>query len=68
VEEDTAKAIREQDRVPNRLPMNRAAFEIEKQSMLSHGDIKNDFDVHKWAATEFLEMAASVPTPFAAAV
>ncbi len=26
--------------------------------MLSHGYIKNDFDVHKWAAPEFLESAA----------
>jgi len=26
--------------------------------MLSHGYIKNDFDVHKWAAPEFLEKAA----------
>ena len=26
--------------------------------MLSHGYIKNDFDVYKWAAPEFLEKAA----------
>ena len=26
--------------------------------MLSHGYIKNDFDVRKWAAPEFLEEAA----------
>ena len=26
--------------------------------MLSHGYIKNDFDVHEWAAPEFLETAA----------
>jgi hypothetical protein len=26
--------------------------------MLSHGYIKNDFDVRKWAAPEFLEQAA----------
>ena len=26
--------------------------------MLSHGYIKNDFDVHKWARPEFLEQAA----------
>jgi hypothetical protein len=26
--------------------------------MLSHGYIKNDFDVQKWAAPEFLEKAA----------
>jgi hypothetical protein len=27
--------------------------------MRSHGYIKNDFDVDKWAAPEFLEKAAS---------
>jgi hypothetical protein len=27
--------------------------------MLSHGYIHNDFDVHAWAAPEFLEKAAS---------
>jgi hypothetical protein len=26
--------------------------------MLSHGYIKNDFDVQKWSAPEFLEQAA----------
>ena len=26
--------------------------------MLSHGYIKNDFDVHEWAAPEFFEKAA----------
>jgi hypothetical protein len=26
--------------------------------MLSHGYIKNDFDVHEWAAPEFLEESA----------
>jgi hypothetical protein len=26
--------------------------------MVSHGYIKNDFDVQKWAAPEFLEQAA----------
>jgi hypothetical protein len=26
--------------------------------MLSHGYIKNDFDVEKWAAPQFLEQAA----------
>jgi hypothetical protein len=26
--------------------------------MLSHGYIKNDFDVQKWAAPKFLEQAA----------
>ena len=26
--------------------------------MVSHGYIKNDFDVHEWARPEFLEQAA----------
>jgi hypothetical protein len=32
--------------------------EIGKDFMLSHKYIKNDFDVQKWAAPEFLEKAA----------
>ena len=32
--------------------------EIGKDFMLSHGYIENDFDVHEWAAPEFLEKAA----------
>jgi hypothetical protein len=34
------------------------SVEIGKDFMLSHGYIKNDFDVKKWAAPEFLEQAA----------
>ena len=41
--------------VPNLSPQNLASVEIGKDFMLSHGYIKNDFDVHKWAAPEFLE-------------
>ena len=33
-------------------------MEIGKGFMRSHGYIKHDFDVHKWAAPEFLEQAA----------
>ena len=33
-------------------------LKIGKDFMLSHGYIKNDFDVHEWAAPEFLEQAA----------
>ena len=44
--------------MPNLSPLNLAAVEIGKNFMLSHGYIKNDFDVHKWAAPEFLEQAA----------
>ena len=44
--------------VPNLSPQNLASVEIGKNFMLSHGYIKNDFDVHEWAAPEFLEQAA----------
>jgi hypothetical protein len=37
---------------------NLAAIEVGKDFMLSHGYIKNYFDVKKWAAPEFLERAA----------
>ena len=33
-------------------------MEIGKNFMLKHGYIKNDFDVKKWAAPEFMEQAA----------
>ena len=44
--------------VPNLSPQNMASIEIGKDFMLKHGYIKNDFDVYKWAAPEFLEQAA----------
>jgi hypothetical protein len=44
--------------VPNLSPQNLKSVDIGKQFMLSHGYIKNDFDVQKWAAPEFLEQAA----------
>jgi hypothetical protein len=31
---------------------------LGKNFMLGHGYIKNDFDVHQWAAPEFLDQAA----------
>ncbi len=34
------------------------SIKIAKDFMLSHGYIKNDFDVDTWAAPEFLEKAA----------
>ena len=49
---------RDRDMVPNLSLQNLAAIEIGKDFMLSHGYIKNDFDVHKWAAPEFAEEAA----------
>ena len=44
--------------MPNLSPQNLASVEIGKDFMLSHGYIKNDFDVQEWAAPEFLEQAA----------
>jgi len=56
--EDTYGGIRHIDMVPNLSPQNLVSVEIGKDFMLSHGYIKNDFDVHEWAAPEFLEKAA----------
>ena len=33
------------------------SIEIGKDFMLEQGYIKNDFDVHEWAAPQFLEQA-----------
>jgi hypothetical protein len=46
------------DMVPNLSPQNLAAIAIGKDFMRSHGYIKNDYDVQKWAAPQFLEQAA----------
>jgi ABC-type nitrate/sulfonate/bicarbonate transport system substrate-binding protein len=56
--EDTHRSILDVDMVPNLSPQTLAAVEIGKEFMFSHGYIKNDFDVHRWAAPEFLEQAA----------
>jgi ABC-type nitrate/sulfonate/bicarbonate transport system substrate-binding protein len=56
--EDTYEGIKHIDMVPNLSPQNLASVEIGKDFMFSHGYIKNDFDVNKWAAPEFLEAAA----------
>jgi ABC-type nitrate/sulfonate/bicarbonate transport system substrate-binding protein len=56
--EDTYRGIKDIDMVPNLSPQNLVSVEIGKDFMLSHGYIKNDFDVKKWAAPEFLEKAA----------
>jgi len=56
--EDTYRGIKNIDMVPNLSPQNLTSVEIGKDFMVSHGYIKNDFDVHKWAAPEFLEQAA----------
>ncbi len=56
--EHTYEGIKHVDMVPNLSLQNLASVEIGKDFMLSHGYIKNDFDVQKWAAPEFLEQAA----------
>jgi ABC-type nitrate/sulfonate/bicarbonate transport system substrate-binding protein len=56
--EDTYRGIKDVDMVPNLSPLNLAAVEKGKNFMLKNGYIKNDFDVYKWAAPEFLEKAA----------
>ena len=57
--EDTYENIRRVDMVPSLSPYNLEALRINKDFMLSHGYIENDFDVYKWAAPEFLEKAAA---------
>ena len=57
--EDTYRGIKDVDMVPNLSPQNKAMVNIGKNFMLKHGYIKNDFDVDKWAAPEFLEQAAT---------
>jgi len=56
--EDTYRGIKDVEMVPNLSPQNLASIVIGKDFMLKHGYIKNDFDVSKWAAPEFLERAA----------
>jgi len=56
--EDTYRGIKDVDLVPSLSPYNLEALQINKDFMLSHGYIENDFDVFEWAAPEFLEQAA----------
>jgi len=56
--EATYEGIKPIDLVPNLSPQNLVSVEIGKDFMLSHGYIKNDFDVQEWAAPEFLQQAA----------
>ena len=55
--DDTYQGIKHIDMVPNLSAQNLASIEIGKDFMVSHGYIKNDFDVHDWAAPEFEEQA-----------
>jgi ABC-type nitrate/sulfonate/bicarbonate transport system substrate-binding protein len=54
----TYEGIKPIDLVPNLSPQNLVSVQIGKDFMLKKGYIKNDFDVQKWAAPEFLEQAA----------
>jgi ABC-type nitrate/sulfonate/bicarbonate transport system substrate-binding protein len=56
-EEDTYRGIKHVDMVPNLSAQNMAMVDIGKNFMLEQGYIKNDFDVGKWAAPEFLAQA-----------
>jgi ABC-type nitrate/sulfonate/bicarbonate transport system substrate-binding protein len=56
--EDTYEGIKHIDLVPNLGAQSLKGINIAKDWCLSHGYIKNDFDVSKWAAPEFLEKAA----------
>ena len=56
--EDTYRNILNVDMVPTLSPYNLEALQINKDFMLSHGYIENDFDVYEWAAPEFFEQAA----------
>jgi ABC-type nitrate/sulfonate/bicarbonate transport system substrate-binding protein len=53
--EDTYQGIKDVDMVPSLSAMNMQCIKIGKDFMVSHGYIKNDFDVEAWARPEFLE-------------
>ncbi len=57
--EDTYQGIKHVDMVPSLDAQNLQCIDIGKDFMLSHGYIKNDFDVNEWAAPKFLEKAAT---------
>ena len=56
--DDTYRGIKHVDMVPSFSAQNMQCIKIGKDFMVSHGYIKNDFDVDEWAAPEFLEEAA----------
>ncbi|MCJ7514216.1 MAG: hypothetical protein MUO23_14785 [Anaerolineales bacterium] len=56
--EDTYQGIKHVDMVPSLSAQNMECIKIGKDFMVSHGYIKNDFDVDAWAAPQFLEQAA----------
>jgi ABC-type nitrate/sulfonate/bicarbonate transport system substrate-binding protein len=56
--DDTYQGIKDVDMVPYLSPKNLVSIDIAEDFMLSHGYIHNDYDVHEWAAPQFLEQAA----------
>jgi ABC-type nitrate/sulfonate/bicarbonate transport system substrate-binding protein len=57
--EDTYRNIKNVDMVPTLSEQNLVSLQIGVDFMHSHGYIENTFDVHGWAAPEFLEKAAA---------
>lgn len=55
--EEIARSLRQYDLVPNLSAQNLAGLTIEKNFLLDHGYIQNDFDVREWADSSFLEEA-----------
>ena len=54
---ETAESIAHMNFVPDFTPMNVQALDIQKEFMLKHGYIKNDFDVNDWIDSEFAKEA-----------
>ncbi|SFZ81420.1 ABC-type nitrate/sulfonate/bicarbonate transport system, substrate-binding protein [Devosia enhydra] len=54
---EIAKALRNYDLVPNLDPQNLAGLAIEKDFLIAHGYIRNDFDISQWADPSYLEEA-----------
>lgn len=54
---EIAKALPRYDLVPNLSAQNLCGLTIEKDFLLAHGYIKNDFDVSGWADASYLEEA-----------
>jgi hypothetical protein len=52
-----AESVAKFDLVPSLSPRNLAGISIEKEFLLKHGYIKNDFDVNDWADPRFIEEA-----------
>jgi ABC-type nitrate/sulfonate/bicarbonate transport system substrate-binding protein len=55
--EDTYQGIKDVDMVPSLSAQNLQCVAIGKAFMVSHGYMKNDFDIAGWARPEFLEQA-----------